>query len=176
MDVDAAGGSAASGSGAGARPAAARGEAATALPAGPVVTDMDALLHVVHCVFLGHGFRRAGESGGGSTDHLRPIRVPYQHDSRPPISAVYVPVLRHLVVYAAIEGSTDVPGRVTVQLGMNTASIQAKVDYLLVYPIITRQCIPVLPALPPEVCFGLLGCLAIPALGRIGCTSKAFSA
>ncbi|CAK0840285.1 unnamed protein product [Prorocentrum cordatum] len=141
---------------------------------------MDALLHIsspniVHCVFLAHGFRRADGNGGGGADHLRPIRVAYQHDSRPAISAVYVPVLRHLVVYAAIEGSADVPGRVTVQLGMNTASIQAKVDYLLVYPLITRQCVPVLPALPPEVCFGLLSSLAIPTLGRIGCTSKAFS-
>lgn len=138
---------------------------------------MDALLHLVHCVFLGHGFKRAEEDGEPNTSaqHACPVRVRYTHQTHTSLVATYVPVQRHLAVYAASVDAEAAPTRVTVQLGMAVQSVQAKVDYLLLYPLVYRQCLPTMPSLPPEVCFAVLAALALPGLVAVGCASTALS-
>mmetsp|Transcript_119402 Transcript_119402/g.337824 ORF Transcript_119402/g.337824 Transcript_119402/m.337824 type:complete len:484 (-) Transcript_119402:201-1652(-) len=138
----------------------------------PVAT-MDALLHLVHCVFLAHGFART-EGGEGAPVPSGLRRVHYTRADKPAISATYVPVQGHLLVYASLGGATITPNRLALHLGMGTAVVQAKTDYLLVYPLVYSQCLPALPNLPPEVAFCTLACLAIPGLGAMGCVSKAF--
>jgi len=144
---------------------------------------MDALLHLVHCVFLGHGFTRSsGAEQGTEADAAAlaghgPFHIRYEHQSHRPILAMYVPVQSHLVVYASQEGAEGAlaPGRASVQLGMAVESVQAKVDYLLLYPLVYRQCMPTMTSLPPEVCFGVLADLALPAMAAVGRTSRALS-
>eukprot|EP00933_Yihiella_yeosuensis_P015009 TRINITY_DN13213_c0_g2_i1.p1 TRINITY_DN13213_c0_g2~~TRINITY_DN13213_c0_g2_i1.p1 ORF type:complete len:488 (+),score=118.46 TRINITY_DN13213_c0_g2_i1:79-1542(+) len=162
-------------------PAAATGSAVKPNPEAaprpvPVVARMDALMHLVHCVFLGHGYTKV-EDGTGLADSMNsgPIRVRYTHEDRAPVMATYVPVQRHLMTYASHEDIEDCPTRASVMLGMPAASVQAKIDYLLVYPLIYRQCAPSLSAIPPEVLFGLLGNFAIPSLAAVGYTSRAIS-
>jgi len=167
--------------------------AVTAAAAGPPVVRMGDLLQLVNAVFVGHGFACAHVSGpqsdvlasGGS----RPFQVRYSRNgdksgnastfgNTTSIVASYVPVQRHLVVYASREEGSKDPvamSRTTVQLGMAAASVQAKIDYLLVYPLIYGQCVPVLTSIPPEVCFGLLLTLALPGLAALGATSRAMA-
>mmetsp|Transcript_2992 Transcript_2992/g.7104 ORF Transcript_2992/g.7104 Transcript_2992/m.7104 type:complete len:544 (-) Transcript_2992:149-1780(-) len=144
----------------------------------PVVARMEALMHLVHCVFLGHGFSRAEGEGSSGEAWKGPgtACVRYVHKDRPTITTTYVPVQRHLIVYACSEGVQDNPSRATVQLGMAAQSVQAKVDYLLVYPLIYRQCVPTLPTLPPEVCFSVLASVSLPALAALGATSRSLKA
>eukprot|EP00441_Pelagodinium_beii_P044941 CAMPEP_0197621236 /NCGR_PEP_ID=MMETSP1338-20131121/1847_1 /TAXON_ID=43686 ORGANISM="Pelagodinium beii, Strain RCC1491" /NCGR_SAMPLE_ID=MMETSP1338 /ASSEMBLY_ACC=CAM_ASM_000754 /LENGTH=467 /DNA_ID=CAMNT_0043190621 /DNA_START=63 /DNA_END=1463 /DNA_ORIENTATION=+ len=139
----------------------------------PVVARMDALLHLVHCVFLGHGFLRGDDSSFTSTQG--PYKLRYTHEKRPPIVVTYVPVQRHLIAYANLEGE-DNPARATVQIGMAAAAVQAKIDYLLLYPLLYRQLVPTLPTIPPEVLFGFLTGLALPALAAVGASSRSLSA
>ncbi|CAE8653232.1 unnamed protein product, partial [Polarella glacialis] len=143
----------------------------------PVVARMESLLHLVHCVFLSHGFSRADEASPGADLGVSPgpFRLHYVHESKPAVIATYVPVQRHLVAYASTEGSEDCPLRATVALGMAAASVQAKVDYLLLYPLLCRQLAPTLPAIPPEVLFGLLSSFSIPDLSKVGFASKALA-
>lgn len=138
----------------------------------PVVARMDALVHLVHSVFVSHGYQRA-DSETPNTEC--PFRVLYTKEGTAAIIAAYVPVQRHLVVYASMEENSKDISRVTVQIGMPAATVQAKVDYLLVYPLICRQCVPSLPSVPPEVCFNLLSMLALPQLAAVGYTSKTLS-
>jgi len=136
---------------------------------------MDALLHLVHCVFLGHGFQRQDGSGNGvqpSVENGGMFRVSYVHESHKPVTATYVPVQNHLVVYAAPQGAEGAPMRVSVQIGMPAQSVQAKVDYLLLYPLTSCQCLPSLATLPTEVCFSFLTNLALPAMKAVGCASR----
>lgn len=142
----------------------------------PVVGRMDALLHLVHCVFVSHGFTRADEGGSGVDGSQGPIRVRYTHQSRPSVTATYVPVQRHLIVYAVAEDNQQAPSKVNVQVGMAVQSVQAKVDYLLLYPLVYHQCVPALGSLPPEVCFGLMTALSLPALAAVGAASRALRA
>jgi len=154
-------------------------------PPVPRVVRMDALLHLVHCVFLGHGFTR-GDSGTDARAEEQaalpqgpgPVRVRYEHRSHKAITAMYVPVQSHLVVYASQDGAEAgaPPGRASVQLGMPAQAVQAKVDYLLLYPLVYRQCLPTMPSLPPEVCFSVLANLAIPALAVVGFASRSLKA
>lgn len=145
---------------------------------------MEELLLLVHCVFLSHGFTQGGEAGVGAGP-LR--RVNYaregteEGDGNARIAATYVPVQRHLVVYASLQDPAEASRgreasgattRCTVELGMSAKSVQAKVDYLLVYPLIHRNCVPALITLPPEVCFSVLAGLALPALAAMGAASK----
>jgi len=139
----------------------------------PVVARMDALLHLVHCVFLGHGFLRGDDT---FSSNQGPYKLRYTHDRRPSIAVTYVPVQRHLIAYASLEGSEDSPARATVQIGMAAAAVQAKIDYVLLYPLLYRQLVPTLPTIPPEVLFGFLTGLALPALAAVGCTSRSLSA
>mmetsp|Transcript_8763 Transcript_8763/g.27283 ORF Transcript_8763/g.27283 Transcript_8763/m.27283 type:complete len:486 (+) Transcript_8763:124-1581(+) len=162
-------------------PAAAAAAAPQAVPV-PRVARMDALLHLVHCVFLGHGFVRdegseEGRGGAAILQGIGPFRVRYEHKTHRPITATYVPVQSHLVVYADQEGIECVhaPGRAAVQLGMPVESVQAKIDYLLLYPLVYRQCLPAMTSLPPEVCFSVLANLAIPALAAVGRASRGLS-
>lgn len=169
---------------------AVEGAAGGPLRGGPPVQRMEELLHLVHCVFLSQGYRRADGGTAGSSPSTStqagPFRVRYVHEEAraAPIVASYVPVQRHLIIYAALERSegsaadgsaSDVVSRATVQLGMAAASVQAKVDYLLVYPLVYRQCVPALVSIPPEVCFGLLASLALPALAALGAASRALA-
>jgi len=162
--------------------------AAVAAAAGPPVTRMEDLLRLAHGVFVGHGFACINPSGADApmTAGAGPFRVRYSRSSdtsddrllvSPPIVTSYVPVQRHLIVYASLEGSNDqaATSRTTVQLGMAAGSVQAKVDYLLVYPLIYGQCVPALPSIPPEVCFGLLLSLSLPGLAALGTTSRALA-
>jgi len=177
MDVD-------QGSSAAASATAVAASAATAAPV-PVV-GMDVLMRVVHSVFLSHGFTEhvgAGAAGAGAGAGMDtgaagpgPQQVRYVHTGRPTVTAMYLPVQRHLIVYAALEGAEKAPGRVTVQLGMVAESVQAKVDYLLVYPLVHRLCVPALPAIPPEVQFMMLCGLAMPGLAAVACASRGLAA
>lgn len=153
-----------------------------AAPLVPRVVHMDALLHLVHCVFLGHGFTRSTDSDRGKEEleaalqGSAPFQVRYEHKSHQPIMAMYVPVQRHLVVYASQEGAEGAaPGRAAVQLGMPVEAVQAKIDYLLLYPLVYRQCMPVITSIPPEVCFTVLANLAIPSLAAVGRTARGLS-
>lgn len=165
-----------SGTGA-AAPATAPAAAANAGRASQIarVARMDALLHLVHCVFLGHGFKRQDDSENGTqslADHTGMFRVSYVHGCHKPVTATYVPVQNHLVVYAALQGAEGAPMRVSVQLGMPAQSVQAKVDYLLLYPLTSCQCLPSLVTLPTEVCFSFLTNLALPSMKAVGCASR----
>lgn len=149
------------------------------------VVRMDTLMHLVHCVFWGHGFlgealgQQAGDGDGGGNgecDVQNIRRVRYAHKQRQAVVTTYVPVLHHLVVYAGLEGDARPPGRVALKLGMAAASVHAKTDYLLVYPLIYHQVVPSLASVPPEVLFSTLCGLAIPALAVLGCASKALAA
>lgn len=155
-----------------------------ALSAGPPVERMEDMLRLVHSVFLGHGLAlieegRAPNMGAGGG----PYRLRYTRAATPDgaaamtIVTTYVPVQRHLVLYAAVEGANASlpPCRCNVELGMAALSVQAKVDYLIVYPLTHSQCAPVLTALPAEVCFKLLGSLALPSLAALGRASSALS-
>jgi len=135
------------------------------------VLTMESLLHLVHCVFLGHGFARADIGDNKQVNTTGVHRVKYTHQERTAVIATYVPVQRHLLVYAYLEDVT-VPTRVALCLGMAAASVQAKTDYLLVYPLIYHFCSPTLPNLPVEVTFSVYSCLAIPALATVGVASK----
>merc|ERR1740129_1264669 len=173
MDVD-------QGSSAAAIVTAVAASAATAAPV-PVV-GMDGLMQVVHSVFLSHGFTEhvdEGAAGAGAGDGMcrgtagpGPQHLRYVHTARPTVTAMYLPVQRHLIVYAALEGAANTPGRVTVQLGMVAESVQAKVDYLLVYPLVHKLCVPALPTIPPEVQFIMLCGLAVPGLAAVACASR----
>lgn len=145
----------------------------------PIVHLMEELLHLVHCVFLGHGLTRGADvgAGAGPIRRVRYVRAD-ENGQMDAIVATYVPVQRHLVVYAVLEaagGAGAATTRCNVELGMTTASVQAKVDYLLVYPLIYRNCVPVLDGLPPEVSFSILSSSALPALAALGTASKGFA-
>lgn len=135
----------------------------------PVVARMDALIHVVHCVFVGHGY--TSEEKQECCGHYRLL---YAHDHKPPIRVTYVPLQRHLVTYAA-SMQFDNPLKATVQVGMPAAAVQAKIDYLLLYPLLYRQCVPMLTATPPEALFGFICCLSIPALSAVSSTCRSLS-
>eukprot|EP00930_Biecheleria_cincta_P005684 TRINITY_DN106612_c0_g1_i1.p1 TRINITY_DN106612_c0_g1~~TRINITY_DN106612_c0_g1_i1.p1 ORF type:complete len:497 (-),score=75.48 TRINITY_DN106612_c0_g1_i1:84-1574(-) len=139
----------------------------------PIVARMDALLHLVHCVFLGHGF---SSTQAGSETGAGPFRLRYTHESRPAICVTYVPVQRHLMAYASLEDAPEAPAKAGVQVGMPAAAVQAKIDYLLLYPILYRRCLPALPDIPPETLFLLLCNFAIPSLAKAGTTCRALSA
>lgn len=139
----------------------------------PVVARMDALLHLVHCVFVGHGF---SNTQAGSETGAGPFRLRYTHESRPSICVTYVPVHRHLMTYASLEGTPEAPAKAAVQVGMPAAAVQAKIDYLLLYPLLYRRCLPALPDIPPETLFLSLCNLAIPSLAKAGTTCRALSA
>jgi len=130
---------------------------------------MDALIHVVHCVFVGHGY--TSEEKQEFCGHYR---LHYAHDHKPPIRVTYVPLQRHLVTYAA-SMQFDNPLKATVQVGMPAAAVQAKIDYLLLYPLLYRQCVPMLTATPPEALFGFICCLSIPALSAVSSTCRSLS-
>lgn len=155
--------------------------AVPAAPIGPVeiVERMDALLHLVHCVFIGHGYKRADATSDAS-DALAngpgPVRVRYAHQTHPIVEAIYMPVQHHLVVYASLGSAEVSPCRAAVQLGMTPQSVQAKVDYLLVCPLLYRHCLPTLLACPNEVTFGIVLNLTIPGLKKLGCTSRTLKA
>jgi len=104
------------------------------------------------------------------------IRVRYsQGEGRPAVNVTYVPVQRHLMVYAAVEGVQDGVVRAAVQLGMAAQAVQSKIDYLLVYPLVYRRCLPTLPELPGEPFFICISGLALPALAAVGCASRALA-
>lgn len=134
-------------------------------------------MQAVHYVFLAHGFSRDESLPAAVFDPAipAPLRVRYVHEARPALSATYVPVQRHLIVYGGIEGAEGVPTRATVQLGMALASIQVKIDYLLVYPLVFQNSPPTLLGLPGDVYFGCLEGLAIPGLAALGRVSKHFA-
>lgn len=137
----------------------------------PVVARMDSLMHLVHCVFVGHGYQNEHNEDRSGLHKLR-----YIHERKQAILAVYVPLQQHLVTYVTIDGSSDSPIKATVQVGMPVAAVQAKIDYLLLYPLLYRQCLPTLESTPPEALFGSLCGLSIPALASLGCTCRSMSA
>eukprot|EP00929_Paragymnodinium_shiwhaense_P011667 TRINITY_DN11777_c0_g1_i1.p1 TRINITY_DN11777_c0_g1~~TRINITY_DN11777_c0_g1_i1.p1 ORF type:complete len:503 (+),score=114.99 TRINITY_DN11777_c0_g1_i1:87-1511(+) len=156
--------------------AAAQGQAAAPMP--QPVLQMEALLHLVHCTLLQHGFSKAAEDMEVDMASASFFQVRYTHQARRTIRATYVPVQRHLVVYASEEaedGDAGEPTRVALQLGMTAASVQAKADYLLVSPLLYRQCVPALQSVPPEPLFGMLTCLSLPGLGSVTCASRVMS-
>lgn len=142
----------------------------------PIADSMGSLMRLVHLVFLRHGFANVQEENSMPPPEHVPAtcRIRYVSQDGPVIQAVYVPVQRHLVVYASLDGH-DAPTYTTMQVGMAAGSVQAKADYLLVYPLLYRQCEPSLAAIPPEVCFSLLTCMAIPTLAALGCASRTLS-
>lgn len=142
----------------------------------PVVSRMDSLMNLVHCVFLGHGFARDDASTDVFSSSPGPFRIRYVHKTHPSVLATYVPVQRHLITYCSQEGFDDTYVRATVTLGMVAASVQAKVDYLILYPLVYRLRAPALPSIPPEVLFGLLTNFSIPVLAKVGFASKGFAA
>lgn len=142
----------------------------------PVVARMDSLMNLVHCVFLGHGFARDDASTDALSSSPGPFRIRYVHKTHPAVLATYVPVQRHLITYCSQEGFDDAYVRATVTLGMAAASVQAKVDYLILYPLVYRLRAPALPSIPPEVLFGLLTNFSIPVLAKVGFASKGFAA
>ncbi|CAJ1365888.1 unnamed protein product, partial [Effrenium voratum] len=127
---------------------------------------MDALMHLVHGVFVGHGFEREENE-----DRHGIYRLRYVHQQKPPIVVVYVPLQRHLVTYVSLEGSND-PIKATVQIGMPVPAVQAKIDYLLLYPLLYRQNLPTLTSTPPEALFGSICCLSMPAMAALGATCR----
>lgn len=147
-----------------------------ALQLPPAVERMDVLMNAVHSVFLGHGFTRTedGTSGGSlSVAGAGAICVRYsQGEGRPSVNVTYVPIQRHLMVYATVEGVQDGVLRAAVQLGMAAQAVQTKIDYLLVYPLVYRRCLPALHELPQEPFFICLSGLALPALAAVGCASR----
>eukprot|EP00931_Biecheleriopsis_adriatica_P105037 TRINITY_DN79638_c0_g1_i1.p1 TRINITY_DN79638_c0_g1~~TRINITY_DN79638_c0_g1_i1.p1 ORF type:complete len:497 (-),score=101.11 TRINITY_DN79638_c0_g1_i1:7-1497(-) len=140
----------------------------------PLVARMDALLHLVHCVFVGHGFSKVDDgSVFAGTDG--PLRLQYRHDQEPSICVTYLPVQRYLITYVSIEGLEATPAKASVQVGMPAAAVQAKIDYLLVYPILYRKCLPTLESVPNEPLFMFFCGLSIPSLAAAGCTSRSIS-
>eukprot|EP00434_Breviolum_minutum_P036406 symbB.v1.2.032253.t1/scaffold3727.1/size51393/6 len=136
----------------------------------PVVSRMDELMNLVHCVFVGHGYQRESKEENSGIHKLH-----YAHEQKQSLRAVYVPLQKHLVTYVSIDGFNDSPTKATVQVGMPVAAVQAKIDYLLLYPLLYRQCLPTLESTPPEALFGLLCGLAIPALASLGRTCRSMS-
>lgn len=112
------------------------------------VLQMEALMHLVHCVFLAQGCIATEQDMEAQTRHA-PRRITYSHSGGEVISAVYVPVQRHLMLYASFANTSDAPGRAKLQLGMTPESVQVKVEYLVVNPLLCRRCVPVLSSLPP---------------------------
>uniref|UniRef100_A0A6T1CFH5 Uncharacterized protein n=1 Tax=Alexandrium monilatum TaxID=311494 RepID=A0A6T1CFH5_9DINO len=158
--------------------AAASPAAPEARPAAPRAVQMEGMLQFVHGVFLGHGFARSrgeGECSEGADVERGPgpLSVRYEHESHRPIAATYVPLHGHLVVHASREGKEGVSA--SLQPGMPAETVQAKVEYLLLYPLLYHQCAPAMASLPPDVCFGVLAALAIPALAVVGCASRGLS-
>jgi len=131
---------------------------------------MDELMNLVHCVFVGHGYQRESKEENSGIHKLH-----YAHEQKQSLRAVYVPLQKHLVTYVSIDGFNDSPTKATVQVGMPVAAVQAKIDYLLLYPLLYRQCLPTLESTPPEALFGLLCGLAIPALASLGRTCRSMS-
>ena len=68
-------------------------------------------MHLVHCVFVGHGYQNEQPEDLGGLPKVR-----YLHSQKPPLAVVYaghlgptasgaeVPMQRHLVTYAGVEG------------------------------------------------------------------------
>lgn len=159
-------------------------EMATAVAdaAGPATRCMSDLLALVHQVFMGHAFApqldaacpSAAAAAASARGSAPPFRVHYVRAGQL-VVVYFVPVQRHLVVYTGLEAQQGGDGfitRVALQLGMASASVMAKVDYLLVYPLLCGQCTPSLQAVPPEVCFGLLLGLSLPGLAALGTASR----
>merc|ERR1712083_1055199 len=67
------------------------------------------------------------------------------------------------------------PCRTAVQLGMSPQAVQTKIDYLIVCPLLYRQCLPTLSALLNEVTFSIFENLSLPSLRAVGCASRACS-
>eukprot|EP00746_Dinoflagellata_sp_MGD_P018034 gnl/MRDRNA2_/MRDRNA2_141740_c0_seq1.p1 gnl/MRDRNA2_/MRDRNA2_141740_c0~~gnl/MRDRNA2_/MRDRNA2_141740_c0_seq1.p1 ORF type:complete len:269 (+),score=51.15 gnl/MRDRNA2_/MRDRNA2_141740_c0_seq1:107-808(+) len=98
----------------------------------------------------------------------------YCHPSNSaPIKAVYLPIQKHLMVY--VQQGDAPPTKALVHLGMKAISVQSKVDYLLLYPLLYRHLVPELQSVPSEVTFGMCLGLAIPALGNVSCVSKSLA-
>eukprot|EP00913_Durusdinium_trenchii_P025053 g23517.t1 len=102
-------------------------------------------------------------------------RLRYVHEQKPAIVVAYVPLQRHLVTYLSFDGVSE-PLKATVQVGMPAAAVYAKIDYLLLYPLLYRQCVPALTSIPPEALFGFICGLSIPSLASLGCSCRAMSA
>jgi len=136
---------------------------------------MSELLQVAHHTFLGHGFKRSEAQITDWSAETAAMRVQYVHESRASVTATFVPVQSHLVVYAAQDGAEATPTRTIVTVGMASGSVLAKVDYVLLSPLIFRCCTPELRAVPAEALFGLLTNLSLPALAAVGSACRALA-
>lgn len=159
-------------------------EAMKSSPAYQVVTQMESLIHLVHLVFMHHGYDKEGSESsaacGGEASKSTSSNnfgsqgsysIQYRHPNKlAPIKALYIPVQKHLMVY--VQQGDAPPAKALVHLGMKAISVQSKVDYLLLYPLLYRHLVPELQSVPLEVTYGMCLGLTIPALGKVSCVSK----
>jgi len=142
------------------------------------VNRMEDLLELANSAFVGHGFKPSASPLAPHACVSGATRISYNRnegEGAQVVKVTFVTVQSHLVIYASSSdnglGMEEMSIRTAVQLGMAASSVQAKVDYLIVYPLVSRQFAPTLVSVPPEVCFCLLMGLALPALAALGAAS-----